>query len=44
MTDFLHRIRMNKTINLIMSEVTVKDVPMGNGSEGETDSPEETHA
>ena len=34
MTDFLHRIRMNKTIALLMSEVTVKEVPVGTSPGG----------
>lgn len=42
MTDFLHRIRMNKTINLIMSEVTIKEVPFGGSSEGDGDPSGET--
>jgi len=34
MTDFLHRIRMNKAIALLMSEITVKEVPVGTSAEG----------
>jgi trigger factor len=34
MTDFLHRIRMNKAIALLMSEVTIKEVPVGSSPEG----------
>lgn len=40
MTDFLHRIRMNKTIALLMSEITITEVPVGKPA-GETDSTEE---
>ena len=34
MTDFLHRIRMNKAIALLMSEITIKEVPVGASAEG----------
>jgi len=44
MTDFLHRIRMNKTINLVMSEITVKEIPVGASSEGDGASSDETQA
>jgi FKBP-type peptidyl-prolyl cis-trans isomerase (trigger factor) len=41
MTDFLHRIRMNKAIALLMSEITVKEVPVGTSTEG-VESPAES--
>jgi hypothetical protein len=40
MTDFLHRIRMNKTIALLMSEITVTEVPVGTSQE-EAENPAE---
>jgi hypothetical protein len=40
MTDFLHRIRMNKTIALLMSEITVTEVPVG-ASQEEAENPAE---
>ena len=40
MTDFLHRIRMNKTIALLMSEITVTEVPVG-ASQEEPENPAE---
>ncbi len=35
MTDFLHRIRMNKAVAQLMSEVTIKEVPVGAAIEAE---------
>jgi len=38
MTDFLHRIRMNKAISQLLSEVTIKEVRPPSGTEGDAPS------